>query len=131
MIFNSLPMNTEGFMRSSTKQSALYAIMTADEYSGDLNGIISRFVLKNSNTFLDYFGNSEKFKYQLKNIELEVDDKFEELNFFSHPYEENKYAYLYKNVTTDTECSSVEIKVEYIQNSDAWSNIGIVFQRVV
>ena len=127
MVFNSLPINKEGFMKYGAKQAALYSIMTADEYAGDLHSIVSRFLIKDNCSYIDYFSNSDKFKSILKNTEVELDEKYEELSFFSHPYEENKYAYVYTDIINGKQYSGIEVKIDYIQNSDAWSNVKIIF----
>lgn len=124
-----LPVNKKGFMRANEKQAALYSIMTSKEYSGELNAVVSNFIIETGQKKMDYFSEAEKFEHQLKCSRLDLDKRNNELRFYSHPYTENKYAYLYQDIEEDVLDYSIEVKIDYIQNSDAWSQVKIIFSN--
>ena len=124
-----LPVNKEGFMHSNTKQAGLYSIISSNEYAGKLNAIISKFLIMSNQNSFDYLSEAEVFVRYFKNVKLDFDNRHKELHFSSQPYTENKYAYLYKDIERENSGYSMQVKVDYIQDSDAWAHVKIAFSN--
>lgn len=120
-----LPINKK-IHSSNIYAAGLLSIITSEEYCGTLNAQLSKLSMIEDNIRHDYFIDAE-FNQNLKNITLDSDNKNHTLQFHSSPYIENKYAFLYKEIIISKHSqSSVEVKIEYIQDSHAWSYIKLL-----
>lgn len=124
-----LPVNKKHFMRSSTTRAGLYSIMTSDEYAGSLNAIISDLSVVIDDDTFDYFLQSNFFTSKLKDCCLSYEKINSKVSILSSPYVEDKYAYIYKKIECEYNLNSILIKIDYMQDSNAWSSIKIVFSN--
>ena len=121
-----LPINKEPYIHSNTSRTSVFAVLTSEEYSGKLNAVLSKLMIANDNR--KYNGFEGGCICKLNNIEmLSVKDN-ECIEFYSHTYEETKYAYLYKDVDVSKNYS-IETTINYIQDSNSDSFIKIVLSE--
>lgn len=125
-----LPVNKSHHIRSGTTFAGLYSIMTSEEYAGKLNAILSDYVIWEEDSRFDYFQDSEAFHKSLR--QLVLDDEQKSLKIHSHPFIDDKYAYIYKKSEKMKPGKAVvEVKVDYLQEANAWSNVKLVLSKGV
>ncbi|MCI8371883.1 MAG: hypothetical protein HFI75_05730 [Lachnospiraceae bacterium] len=124
-----LPVNKKHFMRSSTTRAGLYSIMTSEDYAGAVNAKFSDVSIAFDNDKVNYFFQREEFNSRLENCNLNHEEVNKTISCLSSPYVEDKYAYIYKTLKYESDKSCIWIKVDYLQDSNALSNIKIVFSN--
>lgn len=123
-----LPVNKSHHIRSGTTFAGLYSIMTSEEYSGKLNAVISAYTVSEGENCFDYFKNDELFHKDIR--KLVTDNDSAGLKIQSHPFVDDKYAYIYKKAEKPyTENIVIEAKVDYLQEANAWSNVKLVLSK--
>lgn len=88
-----LPLNKETYIHSNVSRASLFSIITSPEYTGELNAIISELLLISGENCLDGLSHNAFTNY-FESIWMDMDKTKRVLKFYSHPYSEQKYAYL-------------------------------------
>lgn len=123
-----LPVNKNHHIRSGTTFAGLYSIMTSEEYAGKMNAVVSDFFIMEGDHQFGYFQNREVFQKDLRKLVL--DDEGESLKIHSHPFIDDKYAYIFKkSERVGSGKLFMEVKVDYLQEANAWSNIKLVLSK--
>lgn len=124
-----LPMNKKGYIRSNLNRASLFSILTSENYSGRVNTVIGKFSISLSTEQIIY-GLDKSFQNKTKNVKIDLEQGTGVFRVSSHPYEENKYAYIYKKVSISSRFC-METKINYLQNSNANSAVKLVlFNRL-
>ena len=119
-----LPFNKTPMIKSYMQWLRPQGIVLSDEYSGKLNAVISEFSIKYHDLADDYF-RSDRFLQNIENITFENDGN--KLKVYSHPYEDDKYAYIYKKYRMENNAKiTVNLKVDFLQNSHAIPQLKII-----
>ena len=117
-----LPLNYNAQIQSDIGMAGLYSLMTADAYGGEINSVISEFSIKQNNERKILSENN--LKICKNNMDIEYENG--RVKFLSEPLCPDKYAYIYEQVD---KLEQVELKVEYIQKSNAWNTVSLVLSN--
>lgn len=122
-----LPMNKNPYIHSNVSRASLFSVLTSEAYAGKQNAVISDFCLEiDGKSFQGCCSND--FDVMLDKITYERENK--KWIFYSHPYEENKFAYLFRKISFRDEFC-MEVKVDYLQDANALSCIKLVLSNGV
>lgn len=120
-----LPVNKNHHIRSGTTIAGLYSILTSDEYTGIENFRISDIKFG----FDKNIYGINKFEYKFKKMEHKIDEEKGVVTFMSHPYDNKKYGYMYVMKPKNISKMQLQMRVDYVQEANDWSNIKIVLSN--
>ena len=122
-----LPMNMDPYIHSNVSRASLFSVLTSEEYSGKLNAVFSKLLLIADERTYDGFSEKD-FINCMENAQMDVELSRKTIKFYSHPYTESKFAYLYQNID-GKKPFSIETTIDYVQDSNANSYVKLILSQ--
>lgn len=122
-----LPFNKNPYIASNVNRAGLFSILSSEEYAGTLNAVLSKFEIRGQDEVMDIHS-LERFDMHLEKVQVETEQAGGRMKFYSHPYDENKFAYIYTSVKK-VRAFQIEAKIDYLQDSNAWSCARLVLSH--
>lgn len=117
-----LPLNKKPYIRSNISRAGLFSVATSDAYAGTTNAEVERFALVCGGQQTDLLVSSDCYKENMQTEYLENERK---LRFSSHPYEEQKKAYVWSRIEEE-QFYCVEVSFSFLQDSNVCSCARLV-----